>query len=171
VKNYVAMSPDYDGTVDASFLCNPEKLVASNIGTFVKDSLTDDAFGTDLEAILEIGAFPTSAGQFKLYLLGLLPGEMPTWLASSNTTNSSSGSATGIEVPSASAAIQSWASGSTSSNSPTSVAVASTKEQCHLVRRFKLKKTLVPSRRRSIDGRLRLRRDRVPEETHQLWRN
>lgn len=90
LKNYVGMSPDYDGTVEASFLCDPEALLTSDAATLIEDSLTDDAFGSSLEAILGIGALPTSPQQFQYYLLALLSGDVGSYMANSSSIISSS---------------------------------------------------------------------------------
>lgn len=84
LKNYVAMSPDYDGTLQASFLCDPQKLLTQNFGTLGANFLTANGLGTSIGAILGIGAVPTDPEQFRLYLLALLSG-MP--FSSFNSTN------------------------------------------------------------------------------------
>jgi len=101
VKNYVDMPPDFDGTLDASFLCDPEKLLTSNPGTLVADSLTDDALPMDLEDILGIGRLPTDPDQFKLYLLALMSGNLTSFMPSSTTSTSATGVATssGLDLP------------------------------------------------------------------------
>jgi hypothetical protein len=85
LKNYVAMSPDYDGTILASFLCDPSKLLTQNLGTLMQDFLTDDGLPMDLQGILGIGALPISGEQFTLYLLALLSGNMEEFLTNSTS--------------------------------------------------------------------------------------
>lgn len=75
LKNYVGMSPDYDGTVEASFLCDPSKLLTQNLGTLITDFTADNGLATNLEALLGLGSLPTTTTDFKLYLLGLLSGD------------------------------------------------------------------------------------------------
>jgi hypothetical protein len=72
LKNYVTMSPDYDGTVEASFLCDPETLVTQDLGTVFSEFVADDGLPNDLSSILGITNLPTDANQFKYYLLSLL---------------------------------------------------------------------------------------------------
>lgn len=99
LKNYVAMSPDYDGTLDASFLCDPEKLLTSNLATLAENFLSDDGLGTSLTSILGIGALPTSAEQFRLYLLALLSGDMSSYLSNLTANASSAGVSTSSSSP------------------------------------------------------------------------
>lgn len=87
LKNYVAMSPDYDGTLDASFLCAPEKLLTTNAASLASSFLTDNGLGTSLQSILGIKALPTTASQFKLYMLSLLSGNLQSYLSSSSSTS------------------------------------------------------------------------------------
>ncbi|CZR66128.1 uncharacterized protein PAC_16029 [Phialocephala subalpina] len=39
LKNYVGMSPDYDGTIEADFLCVPSKLLTQDIGALLEQLL------------------------------------------------------------------------------------------------------------------------------------
>jgi hypothetical protein len=79
------MSPDYYVTILASFLCDPGKLLTQNLGTLMQDFLTDDGLPMDLQDIPGIGALPTSAEQFKFYLLALLSGNMEEFLTNSTS--------------------------------------------------------------------------------------
>ena len=99
LRNYVAMSPDYDGTLDASVLCNPNSLLTSNVATVVQDLLANRG-QTGLQSILGIGAIPTSPDAFRLYLLQLLSGRPFTSSTTTSMSATSTGTgATGLSIP------------------------------------------------------------------------
>lgn len=81
------MSPDYDGLVQANFLCNPASLLTTDFGKLLGDFTTDGGFGQTLEAVLGIGALPTDPGQYQLYLLALLAGNLSSYMPNNTASN------------------------------------------------------------------------------------
>lgn len=97
LKNYVGMAPDYDGLVQASFLCDPAQLLTTDLGKLLSDFTTEGGFGQTLESILGIGALPTQPGQYQLYLLALLTGNMPSYMSNNTAlTNTTSTNGTAL---------------------------------------------------------------------------
>lgn len=84
------MSPDYDGTIEADFLCDPGKLLTQDIGAQLEQFLFEGGISDDLASILGIGKVLSAAEQFKLYLLGLMPGNMTNLETNSTAANTSS---------------------------------------------------------------------------------